>query len=155
MQTEFLEEKLQNVAEELPTFDEPADLPGWGKWEGDRKTPKWILKARAKAEEQRKEAISSRKDRKLKHVVISERYDKKASKYTTTDIPFPFKRREDYERSIRTPLGSDFNSEKSHRDLTRPDILTTTGVRIDPLSFTKSNANPRNNSGVSAGVRKV
>ena len=154
VQTDFQEEKMQSVAEELPTFEEPADLPGWGKWEGDRKTPKWILKARAKAEEQRKEAISSRQDRKLKHVVISEKYDKKASKYTTQAVPFPFKRREDYERSIRTPLGSDFNSEKSHWDLTRPEILTTTGVRIDPLRYTKTNSHPRKEGGIS-GSRRV
>lgn len=154
VQTDFQQDKLQNVVDELPAFDEPADLPGWGKWEGDRKTPKWILKARANAEAQRKEAIASRQDRKLKHVVISERYDKKASKYTTTAVPFPFKTRADYERSIRTPLGSDFNSDKSHRDLTRPEVLTTTGVRIDPLSFTKTNSHPRKEGGIS-GVRKV
>ena len=154
VQTDFQDEKLQNVTDELPTFDEPADLPGWGKWESERKTPKWILKARAKAEEQRKEALALRKDRKLKHVVISERDDKKSSKYTAQDVPYPFQKREDYERSIRTPLGGDFNSDKSHRDLTRPDVLTTTGVRIDPLSYTKSNSNPNRNVGIS-GVRKV
>jgi U3 small nucleolar RNA-associated protein 14 len=85
--------------------------------------------------------------------MISERYDKKSSKYTTDSVPFPFKKKEDYERSIRTPLGRDFNSEKSHRDLTRPDILTTTGVRIDPIAYTKSNSNPNKDSGIS-NVRK-
>ena len=154
VQTDFFEEKLQNVTDELPTFDEPADLPGWGKWEADRKTPKWILKARAKAEEERKAALSSRKDRKLKLVMISERYDKKSSKYTTDSVPFPFKKKEDYERSIRTPLGSDFNSEKSHRDLTRPDILTTTGVRIDPIAYTKSNSNPSSKESGISNIRK-
>ena len=154
VQTDFHEEKARSMAEELPEFEEPADLPGWGKWEADKKTPKWILKARAKAEEQRKEALSSRKDRRLKHVVISERYDKKAAKYTTTSLPFPFKTREEYERSIRTPLGSDFNTDKSHRDLVRPEVLTTTGVRIDPLKFTKSNSHPKK-EGTISGVRKV
>jgi len=154
VQADFQEEKVQNLADELPTFEEPADLPGWGKWEGERKTPKWILKAREKAQDQRKEALASRKDKKLKHVVISERYDKKASKYATTSVPYPFMKKEDYEGSIRTPLGSDFNSEKSHRDLTRPEVLTTTGVRIDPISFTKSNSHPKKDSSLS-GVRKV
>ncbi len=66
---------------------------------------------------QRQEAIAKRKDAKLAHVIISERYDKKASKYGTPSVPFPFNAKEVYERSMRQPLGRDYNTDSSFRCL--------------------------------------
>ena len=63
----------------------------------------------------RANAIAGRKDAKLAAVVISERYDKKAAKYATPQVPFPFDSRDTYERSIRQPLGRDFNTDASFR----------------------------------------
>lgn len=37
----------------------------------------------------------------MKHVILSEKWDKKAAKYTTPQVPFPFDNKETYERSIR------------------------------------------------------
>ena len=48
-------------------------------------------------------------------MIISERYDKKASKYGTPSVPFPFNAKEVYERSMRQPLGRDFNTDSSFR----------------------------------------
>lgn len=59
--------------------------------------------------------MGRRKDAKLEHVVISERWDKKASKFTTPELPFPFKDKDAYERSIRQPLGKDFNTDDAFR----------------------------------------
>ena len=42
----------------------------------------------------RANAIAGRKDAKLAAVVISERYDKKAAKYATPQVPFPFDSRD-------------------------------------------------------------
>ena len=64
---------------------------------------------------QKEEAIAKRKDAKLAHVIISERYDKKASKYGTPSVPFPFSAKEVYERSMRQPLGRDYNTDSSFR----------------------------------------
>ena len=67
------------------------------------------------ARRQRQEAIAKRADAKLATVIISERYDKKAAKYATPGVPFPFDSKDTYERSIRQPLGRDFNTDASFR----------------------------------------
>lgn len=64
---------------------------------------------------ERAAAVGRRKDAKLDHVVISERWDKKAAKFTTPELPFPFKSKDAYERSIRQPLGKDFNTDSAFR----------------------------------------
>ncbi len=48
-------------------------------------------------------------------MVISEKWDRKAQKYATTAVPFPFDGKDTYERSIRQPLGQDFNTSSSFR----------------------------------------
>lgn len=70
---------------------------------------------------QRDEAKARRKDAGLDHVVISERWDKKAAKYMTQELPFPFKDKVAYERSMRQPLGKDFNTDESFRYVCDPD----------------------------------
>ncbi len=63
----------------------------------------------------RQDAIGKRKDARLAAVIITERYDKKAAKYATPSVPFPFGSKDVYERSIRQPLGRDFNTDSSFR----------------------------------------
>ena len=79
-----------------------------------------------------------RKDAALKGVVISERFDKKAAKFHAASVPFEYQGARDvYEASLRQPLGRDFNTDKSFRDLTRPTILKDAGVIIDPLQMAR------------------
>lgn len=63
----------------------------------------------------RQEAMAKRKDAKMAAVIITERFDKKAAKYATPSVPFPFNSKDTYERSIRQPLGRDFNTDSSFR----------------------------------------
>ena len=133
VQKEFAEAKAKAVERELPKFDAPALMPGWGTWKDQQKTPQWMLDARREADRKKQAAAAKRKDAHLKHVILSEKYDKKAARFAVTEVPFPFKSREDYERSQRMPLGREFNTDKAFRDLTRAPVLKTTGVMIDPL----------------------
>ena len=64
---------------------------------------------------QKEAAAANRKDAKLKAVVISEAWDKKASKYNSASVPFPYDSRATYERSMRTPMGREFNTSSTHR----------------------------------------
>ena len=48
-------------------------------------------------------------------VLAGHRYDKKAAKYTTPVLPFPYDSVATYERSMRHPLGSDFNTSASFK----------------------------------------
>jgi U3 small nucleolar RNA-associated protein 14 len=51
---------------------------------------------------EREAAAKARRDKDLKFVVLSERFDKKAyTKYSTAALPYPFKSQEVYEASIR------------------------------------------------------
>ena len=133
MQADFAAEKRKDVEKELPKNDGPTQMPGWGMWKDQQRVPAWMLRERAAAEKKRADAAARRKDAKLKHVIISERFDKKADKFSVQEVPYPFKSREDYERSVRMPLGREFMTDKVHRDMTRPAVLKTTGVMIDPL----------------------
>jgi len=133
VQADFAAEKRKDVEKELPKNDGPTQMPGWGMWKDQQRVPAWMLRERAAAEKKRADAAARRKDAKLKHVIISERFDKKADKFSVQEVPYPFKSREDYERSVRMPLGREFMTDKVHRDMTRPAVLKTTGVMIDPL----------------------
>ncbi len=64
---------------------------------------------------QKEAAAANRKDSKLKAVVISEAWDKKAGKYNAPSVPFPFDSKATYEQSMRTPMGREFNTTAAHR----------------------------------------
>ena len=135
---EFEAAKEAEVAAELPKEDGPLVLPGWGVWAGQQKEPAWMIAARKKAEAAKAAAAAARKDAKLKHVVICEKWDKKASKYLAPQLPFPYTSAEVYESSIRQPLGRETNPDAAFRNLTRPAVLKDTGVVIEPIKFNKA-----------------
>ena len=94
--------------------------------------------ARRSAEEVRAEllaqAAASRKDAALRNVIISEKRDKKAAAFTTSGVPFPFKSREQFERSVRAPIGLEWNPATSHADMIKAKVSTVKGAIIDPLA---------------------
>ena len=55
---------------------------------------RWLRDKKAAAERERTARVGRRVDAKLKGVVISEKWDKKAAKLTVTDLPFPYTRSE-------------------------------------------------------------
>lgn len=63
----------------------------------------------------REAAAAGRKDAKLKTVVISERWDKKAAKHNTASVPFPYTSKQLYEATMRQPLGREYNVDTSFR----------------------------------------
>jgi U3 small nucleolar RNA-associated protein 14 len=137
VEAEFASEKAAEVEAELPPAEVAGQLPGWGTWSNQQKEPAWMVAARAKAAAQRTSAAAARKDANLKHVVISEKWDKKASKYLTPSLPFPFNDKQVYEQAMRQPLGRQYNPDAAFRNLTRPAVLKTTGVIIEPSRFSK------------------
>ncbi len=63
-----------------------------------------------------------RKDSHLAGVIISEKRDKKLAKYQADKVPYPFTSREQYERSLRTTVGPEWNTPSTFSELTRPDV---------------------------------
>ncbi|GAX85472.1 hypothetical protein CEUSTIGMA_g12888.t1 [Chlamydomonas eustigma] len=140
VEAEFAAEKAEDVASELPKIEEPSTLPGWGMWSSAQREPKWMRDAKEKAKKDRETAAAGRSDAKIRNVVISEKWDKKAAKYTASSLPFPYTSKEVYESSLRQPLGPEYNPDSSFRNLTRPAVLKTTGVVITPARYGKNTA---------------
>jgi U3 small nucleolar RNA-associated protein 14 len=137
---EFETDKNAEVTGELPKIDVPKQMPGWGGWAEDqakRGPPKWQLEAERKAKREQQKALKARRDADLKHVVISERYDKKVAGFNVEHLPHGFDSKAVYEGSMRMPLGPDANTDKSFRDMTRPAVLKAAGTVIRPMTFPK------------------
>lgn len=82
VEEEFEKVKEDVLNEENPEPEKPVLLPGWGQWtdiQKKRGLPSWMLKEHANAKQKRKIALNKRKDARLKHVIISEKIDKKVS----------------------------------------------------------------------------
>ena len=136
----FETEKTAEVEGELPKFETQKRMPGWGGWaeeQAKRPIPKWQIESERKAEAEKAKALKLRKDAKLQKVIISEKYDKKAAAFNVEHLPHGFESKQVYEGSMRAPLGSDVNTDKSFRDLTRPKVLKNAGAVIRPMTLPK------------------
>lgn len=127
---DFDDEKRQIEIEE-DDHEEDVTLPGWGDWAGAGSNPKkkrkFIKKVKGVMEKDK------RKDKKLKNVIINERVNKKNLKYQSSAVPFPYENKEQYERSLRMPLGPEWTSRSSHQKLIKPKNLIKPSHVIDPL----------------------
>lgn len=127
---EFEAEKRQ-VIEDEGDKEEDLTLPGWGGWAGegvvDKPKKKFVRKINGVVQEDR------RKDKNLKNVIINERVNKNNLKYQSGAVPYPFESREQYERSLRMPIGQQWTSKETHQKLTMPRIIKKQGHVIDPM----------------------
>ncbi|CAJ0747761.1 3902_t:CDS:10 [Entrophospora sp. SA101] len=117
---EFEVEKQAIIDEDAPK-EEDITLPGWGAWGG-----KGVRKRKRRKLISTIPGIDSskRKDSKLKHVVINEKRVKKAKKYLSTNVPYPFKNTNQYEHSLHTPLGKEWNTVEVYQKLNKPRVIT-------------------------------
>ena len=144
MENAFLEEKKAREREETGV-EEVHELPGWGSWagEGMRETKHQKMQRDRKRKEREDEEERRRKKRKdsaLTHVIISEKVDKKAQKYLTPTVPYPFVDMEQYEASLSQPLGPDWNAMRMHRESVRPRVEVKAGLVIKPMDMDVRNA---------------
>ncbi|KAK1689129.1 Utp14 protein-domain-containing protein [Colletotrichum godetiae] len=110
-------------------------LPGWGGWVGDgvsarekkRQQGRFVTKVEGVAKK------ANRKDAKLERVIISEKRVKKNDKYLATQLPHQFESKEQYERSIRLPMGPEWVTKESHQAAVKPRVLKKQGI-IAPMS---------------------
>lgn len=125
------EEEKEKIAIDEDDKEQDVTLPGWGEWAGaganPKKKRKFVKKIKGVAEKDK------RRDKNLKNVIINERVNKKNLKYQSSAVPFPFENKEQYERSLRMPIGQEWTSRSSHQKLIKPRILTKSAHVIDPL----------------------
>lgn len=109
-------------------------LPGWGSWTGAgigkkaerRNKGKVLTKIPGVAAEKRRDA-------KLDRVIINEKKVKKNGKYLASSLPHPFETRQQYERSLRLPVGPEWTTKETFQGMTKPRVLMKPGV-IAPMS---------------------
>lgn len=138
VEMEFEKEKMLVLNEENPEPEKPILIPGWGQWTHIQKKkgiPSVITEEHERAKRKREEALKKRKDAHLKHVIISEKIDKKAEKLHAKTLPFPYTSNDVYERSIRMPIGPDYNPAISIGALNRPAVVKRSGVIIKPIKY--------------------
>ena len=130
---EFEEDKRKEL-EEVNGKRKPevTDLPGWGSWTGEGISSK---KKKAKTIDQSKRKPQKRD--KKPHVIVSKKRNKKAKKYFLDKVPYPFTSREQYERSLKNPIGNDWNTVETFRKNVKPEVLTKAGTIIPPVQKTE------------------
>lgn len=109
-------------------------LPGWGSWVGDG------VSSREKKRHQGRfltkvEGINKkdRKDAKLDKVIINEKRIKKNDRYLAAQLPFPFESQQQYERSLRLPVGPEWMTKETFQASTKPRVIMKQGI-ITPMS---------------------
>lgn len=131
--TDFVEMKRIEIERDAPK-EEDLTLPGWGAWGGKG--------ARKSQKQQKKKHVkhipgieaSDRKDAKYDHVVISEKKDKKAAKYLTKDLPYPYTSVRQFEQKLSQPTGIEWNTRGTMKEMTTPRVLTKPGMVIKPVT---------------------
>ncbi|GME84577.1 unnamed protein product [Ambrosiozyma monospora] len=110
-------------------------LPGWGSWSSNPTSKKRKIIKTIKGVTRR----DKRKDKNKKQVIINERVNKKNVKYMASSVPYPFETREQYEKSLRMPLGQEWVSKETHQKSVMPKVVVQFGDVVNPLKeFHKS-----------------
>ncbi|TRM67447.1 Utp14 protein-domain-containing protein [Schizophyllum amplum] len=126
---QFEEAKQAEVNADAPK-EIDTTLPGWGSWGGtglkQRSKPKFVKQVPGVAP-------AARADAGKKHLIVSERKDKKAAKYVVRDLPYPYTSVAQYERSMERPLGAEWNTRVGFQRGTLPKVVKKMGTVIDPL----------------------
>lgn len=129
---DFEKEKLDTIQDEEAKIIDNT-LPGWGNWTGAGIGKK--AEKRNKGKIMTKEpgiARDKRKDAKLDRVIINEQRVKKNAKYLASNLPHPFETRQQYERSLRLPVGPEWTTKETFQAATKPSILMKQGI-ISPM----------------------
>ncbi|KAK4234883.1 Utp14 protein-domain-containing protein [Achaetomium macrosporum] len=130
---QFEEEKAE-IEREDDEKEIDNTLPGWGSWVGEgvsnREKRRHQGRFITKVEGVKKR---DRKDFRLKDVIISEKRIKKNDKYLATGLPHPFESQQQYERSLRLPVGPEWVTKETFQDATKPRVIVKQGI-IAPMS---------------------
>ncbi|KAL2138098.1 hypothetical protein VTI28DRAFT_7478 [Corynascus sepedonium] len=130
---QFEEEKAE-IEHEDDEKEIDNTLPGWGNWVGEgvsnREKKRHQGRFVTKVEGVKKK---DRKDFKLKDVIISEKRIRKNDKYLASQLPHPFESTQQYERSLRLPVGPEWSTKETFQDATKPRVIVKQGI-ITPMS---------------------
>lgn len=138
---EFQKEKEQMKERDDPTRKQKEDkiVTGWGSWAGAgappprKKQRKLPPKLRAPTSK-KSDNVPKRKDDGISTVIINERRLKKTSKFQLSEIPYPYRSREEYEKAIAGNIGQEWNTLQGTKEMSRPAVLVRAGKIIQPIA---------------------
>ncbi|KAG6361637.1 hypothetical protein INS49_009864 [Diaporthe citri] len=109
-------------------------MPGWGSWAGEGISKRALKRNKGKVMT-KKEGIKrkDRKDAKLERVIINEKRNRKNEKFLASQLPHPFESRQQYERSLRLPVGPEWMTKESFQASTKPRVIVKQGI-IAPMA---------------------
>jgi U3 small nucleolar RNA-associated protein 14 len=119
---------------------EETVVSGWGSWAGagappPRKQRKLPPKLSAPTSKMGSAAAQpKRKDDGMSTVIINEKRLKKTAKFQLSEIPYPYRSREEYERAISGSIGQEWNTIHGTKEMSRPAILFRAGKIIQPIA---------------------
>ncbi|KAL4091600.1 hypothetical protein QTP88_026261 [Uroleucon formosanum] len=126
----FKEEKKKLEEQSKPKIE--SVLPGWGSWAGPN-IRKRTFKKRTNMGMFRTPAKPPRKDFNREKVIIHESADDSIKSHLVSELPYPFKGIEEYEETIKAPVGRTWVPETVFQKLTAPPVVTQMGQIIDPI----------------------
>jgi len=132
----FEKEKEKEIEASLPKAVNDNKY-GWGSWAGPNKKRAPPSKAQQLRNERRRaEALNKRSDRDLKNVILNQTRSRKGAKYEVRRAPFPFESNEQYNKFVAGSIGTEWNTEKTFKKRTKPEISNEIGNIIKPMSKT-------------------
>lgn len=138
----FADEKAADAAASAPQEETSTAVPGWGSWTGPGISKKELKRSHHHHRQQQQKKTTTpgtdpakRKDAKLSKVIISQSRVKKNAKYLAKELPFPFTTAQQYERSLRVPVGGEWTTKETFQDMTKPRILRKQGVVVGAIEM--------------------
>jgi U3 small nucleolar RNA-associated protein 14 len=115
-------------------------MPGWGAWAGagmSKSMKKTANRQRHNPLHKTKVpggvSQDKRKDKRLENVIVSEKSDRKGKKYLAPVLPHGFERGDEYERSLRQPIGKEWGTKEVVQRNTRPRVVVKPGAIIEAM----------------------
>ncbi|OQE39244.1 hypothetical protein PENCOP_c007G05394 [Penicillium coprophilum] len=129
---EFEQEKMDTIEDE---GDKVVDntLEGWGSWAGEGVSKRQKKKQKRDLTTVAGVKPGQRKDAKLDRVIINQKRVQKNKKYMASQLPHEFETKQQYERSLRLPLGPEWSTKESFQSGTKPRVMIKQGI-IKPMS---------------------
>lgn len=134
---EFLESEnkaqIEKIKKENPDF-----IPGWGSWTGDStqlKAKEFLQKKRYEAKIQRLHQQANENVEKNPFVKVNNSFDKNFSNYLVKELPLNMANREQFELLNNNPIGREWNSLTTYKQIIQPKIVKKIGQIIEPMNI--------------------
>ncbi|XP_061699371.1 U3 small nucleolar RNA-associated protein 14 homolog A [Syngnathoides biaculeatus] len=128
--SDFVKEKKKQANADKPRVVD-LTLPGWGEWGGSGLRPSLKKRRRFRV---KTGPPPPRKDDRRPGVIISEKRNGSLSLHQLNSQPFPFTSPAQFESTLRAPVGRTWNTERTVKKLTKPEVLTRLGAVIEPMA---------------------